>query len=119
MVPIHPPPPLVQKPLQGQAEEALLNASVLETPLCAAVLLEVSANRCREAGRLRRAAFRLIQVPALNAQRTSAVRGCFFAPRGCGFVRLPLERDLGWLRLYFNAIPGCFLLKLLVFAQRR
>ncbi|CBJ30639.1 conserved unknown protein [Ectocarpus siliculosus] len=48
--------------LQAQAEEALLNASVLETPLCAAVLLEVSANRCREAGRLRRAAFRLIQA---------------------------------------------------------
>lgn len=48
--------------LKAQAEEALLNASVLETPLCAAVLLEVSANRCRKAGRLRRAAFRLIQV---------------------------------------------------------
>eukprot|EP00752_Nemacystus_decipiens_P016769 g15006.t1 len=48
--------------LQAQAEEALLNASVLETPLCAAVLLEVSANRCIEAGRLRRASFRLIQA---------------------------------------------------------
>ncbi|CAN0527107.1 unnamed protein product, partial [Ectocarpus sp. 12 AP-2014] len=44
--------------LQAQAEEALLNASVLETPLCAAVLLEVSANP----GRSRRAAFRLIQA---------------------------------------------------------
>jgi len=52
---------------QAQAEEALLNASVLETPLCAAVLLEVSANRCREAGRVRRAAFRLIQVKRKRA----------------------------------------------------
>ena len=55
-------PTLTPTARQAQAEEALLNASVLESPLCSAVLLEVSANRCRAAGRLRRASFRLVQV---------------------------------------------------------